>query len=114
MPRRSLILLLLGLVVATAPAATCLWVPRAEAAEPAPPDGEKEPEQEEAKSPVYLRSVPAADHVDSVDDFGGVTPEVTPALRARRLHATPQPAPALLRRRDDLRPGLLAIPPPAA
>lgn len=114
MRQRSLVLLLLGLLVATAPAATCLWVPHEEAAEPAPAEGEKEPEREDAKSPVYLRSVPAADHVDSVDDFGGVTPEVAPALRARRLHATPRPAPALLRRRDDLRPGRLAIPPPVA
>lgn len=107
------------MVAATAPATR---VPRVEPPEPDAPsradpgDGDK-PERPATgtKSPVFLRSGPAAERSQDQDSEGPLaTPDLSPAARARRLAAEPHPPVPFRSNRHDLRAGLIAIPPPVA
>ena len=115
--RSPLLLAFLGVLAAAAPAARAPYGPDRERDAPAKTHGGKEKERPAAgtKCPVFLRG-PAAERPADQDAGGSlVAPDLPPSAVHAHLAAPPERPPSALRpRRDDLKAGLLAIPPPAA
>jgi hypothetical protein len=113
--RSPLLLALLGVLAAAAPAARPTRGPDPEPEAPAEKDG-KEQERRAAgtKCPVFLRGAPAADRPADQDTGGCLpAPDLPPADHADDTSEPSRPPGEARPRRDDLRAGLLAIPPPA-
>jgi hypothetical protein len=115
--RSPLVVACLGLLAAAAPAAHA--PARGEEREPdapAKPDPEKgERPAADAKAPVFLRSVPEAERQAEPAPVGcpGAA-DLPPVVHPGGLDAPRGPPAADRPRRDDLRAGLLATPPPGA
>jgi hypothetical protein len=115
--RSPLLVACLGLLAAAAPAAHA--AARGEEREPDAPakPGREEGERKAAgaKAPVLLRSVPEPERqADPAPDGCPGAADLPPAVHPGGLDAPKGPPAADRPRRDDLRAGLLAIPPPAA
>ena len=105
-----LLLAALGAVVVAAPAAP-LSLPA--------PKKEKDEKSEDRGRPatgrVVLRSAGQQEHAPNLEsDTPDATTEQAPFLRSLRLPAPARYSPPTPSRRDDVRAGLLALPPPTA